>query len=358
MMIDLLLHLRGRKLPSDPREAADWWLARRALHGLSPRDEAGFARWLADPVNAASFARADAAHFRAGLCAAEPEILQLRAEALRPRPFARVVGPRLVAGLAAAAVVCAVMAGVTLQPRPQIAPQPAPERPAIAASDSKRYETRLGEQRRVRLDDGSMVSLNTGSVLQVSYNKQRRDVRLLKGQALFEVAHNSAWPFVVTAGDRQVTAIGTAFDVRLDGSVVSVVLVEGKVRVEPLHLKGLERLVPHLAEEVLAPGERLVARQGVAEVRIAAADVQEATRWTEGQIIFRDDLMSAAVGELNRYSETRLFVTDPRVAGLKVSGVFSVTHPEYFIDAVTAFYPVDVRRRSPGVVELVWREPL
>ena len=120
-----------------------------------------------------------------------------------------------------------------------------------------------------------------------------------------------------------VTAIGTAFDVRLDGSVVSVVLVEGKVKVEPLHLKGLERLVPHLAEEVLAPGERLVARQGVAEVRIAAADVQEATRWTEGQIIFRDDLMSAAVGELNRYSETRLFVTDPRVAGLKVSGVFS-----------------------------------
>lgn len=358
MMIDLLVHLRGRKPPLDPREAADWWLARRALHGLSPRDEVAFARWLTDPINAASFARAEGAYARAGLCAAEPEILQLRAEALKPRPFARVAGPGLAAGLAAAAVACAVMAGVTLRPEPQVTPQAPPTKPAITAPGSKRYETRLGEQRRVRLDDGSMVSLNTGSVLQVSYTRQRRDVRLLKGQALFEVAHNSAWPFVVTAGDRQVTAVGTAFDVRLDGSVVSVVLVEGKVRVEPLRLKGLERLVPRLAEEVLAPGERLVARQGVAEVRVAAADVQEATRWTEGQIVFRDDLLSAAAAELNRYSETRLLVADPRIAALRVSGVFSVSHPEYFIDAVTALYPVEVRRRSPGVMELVWREPV
>jgi transmembrane sensor len=358
-MTGRLLAFRHPRPPADPREAADWWLARRVLGVQNPREEAAFQQWMSDPANAASYEAAERVYGEAALHAAEPEILQLRAEALRRRPSGRARGRQLGAGLAAAVVVSAGLAGVAAvtfksEPHQDMA---AIQAPLASPTSSKRYETRVGERRRVRLDDGSIVSLNTGSVLQVSYNRKRRDVRLLKGQVLFEVAHKADWPFVVTVADRQVTAVGTAFDIRLEGTTVSVVLVEGKVRVEPLRLKGFDRLMPRLAEETLVAGEGLVAREGVAEVRVTAADVDRVTRWTEGQIVFRDDALSTAIAELNRYSQTRIVENDPRVAALRISGVFNTDQPQNFIDAVTAFYPVDAHRRSPGVVELVWREP-
>lgn len=347
-----ILRFQRPKPPADPAEAADWWFARRALGRLRPHDERALKRWLAEPLHAAHFEQAERLYAGAGLCAAEPEILRLRAEALRRRPPA-VRGRRVAAGLIAALMVSAVAVQMKVDPGTQT---PATSGAQALSVGNKHYETRVGEQRRILLDDGSLVSLNTGSLLEVSYNKKRRDVRLLRGQALFKVAHNTSWPFVVTVADREVTAVGTAFDVRLDGDKVSIVLVEGKVRVEPLRLKGLERLVPRLAEETLIVGERLVAIEGLPDVRVAATDVQRATSWTEGQVIFRDDALAAAVLELNRYSQTRLVVSDSRVAALKVSGVFNPGQPQNFVDAVTAFYPVDAERRSPGVVELVWRE--
>lgn len=352
-----MLQSAADRPPADASEAADWWLARRALGSLSSRQEAAFQAWIAEPANRAAYDLAQGLFDEAGSFAAEPEILGLRAQALEaPLHPRRSAAPlRLAAGAVAAGLL--LTGGLAWFLGQDVAEDRAASGATEAAlHTAQRYETRIGERREIRLDDGSMVSLNTGSLLEVAYTASRRDVRLLRGQALFQVAHNHAWPFVVTAADRQVTAVGTAFDVRIDGPQVKVVLVEGKVRVDPIHRQGLQRLIPQLAEADVAAGQELTAREGAPSVVVSAADVRRAVSWRWGQVVFRDDSLASAAAELNRYSETRILVTDPRIAALKVSGVFSTDRPENFVAAVTAFYPIRVERTAPHVTELKWRQ--
>lgn len=350
--------LEARRLSAqeDIQVTADRWVAKQALGTLRGRDAAALRAWLVRPEHRAAFERAAAAYSQAASFAAEPEILQLRAAALTSQPSRSSRGlSRPLAAAAVLLVLVGVGAGASWWST-GAAPPTIADRGEAALPSTKRYETHVGERRDVRLDDGSIVSLNTGSAMEVAYNPDRRDVRLLRGQALFRVAHNRAWPFVVTAGDRQVTAVGTAFDVRLDGGRVKVVLVEGKVQVAPLRRSPLQRLIPSLATDDLTAGQQLVAAAGAARTEVAVADVQQATSWRQGQVTFRDDTLGSAVAELNRYSERRIEVADARLAALKVSGVFSTDRPDNFVLAVTQFFPVDAVPAGHGVTRLVWRE--
>jgi transmembrane sensor len=231
---------------------------------------------------------------------------------------------------------------------------PAPSEIANAAP-TQRFATGVGERRDVTLPDGSRVTLNTASLLEVRYTSNRRDVRLLQGQALFRVAHNPDRPFVVLAGNRQITATGTAFDVRIRPSgEVQVLLVEGHVRVEPANRQGLARLIPSLAETDLDPGEQLVTKREGAPM-VAPADVDRETAWNRGVIIFRDDSVGDALREVNRYSAVQLVAEDPRVAGLRISGIFPTARREDFVAALETLYPVIAERETAGTIQLRWQ---
>jgi transmembrane sensor len=333
-----------------PEEAATYWVARRRLGLMSAADEAAFAAWRADPDNAAALADVDDMVEEVGAIAAFSEVRAMRQAALAAAPPKR--PPWRAFGAVAASLVAVVLAGTYVANLP---PAPEPASPAASVIAVQRYVTGVGEQRAVTLADGSTMALNTGSVVEVAYGPARRDVRLLKGQALFQVAHNTARPFVVAAGDRTVTALGTKFDVRLDGAAVKVVLVEGRVAVEPLRLRGIERIAPVLARHTLDPGEELIAVPD-ANVQVASTDTVQATSWQRGQVIFRDNTIADAVAEMNRYSDTQLVVDDPRIAQLKISGVFGVTREEKFLAALTSFYPIEADKRSPRVTALTWRQ--
>lgn len=330
-----------------PEEGATYWVARRRLGLMSAADEAAFEAWRSDPANAGALAEVEGVVDEVGAVAAFAEVRAMREAALAAAP------PRRPAwrawGAMAASVAALMLAGVWAVNLPE-----APQSP-VATVATQRYVTGVGEQRTVRLADGSTVALNTASVVEVAYTPGRRDIRLLQGQALFEVAHNAQRPFVVTAGDRVVTALGTRFDVRLDSQAVKVVLVEGRVKVEPLRPAGLERVIPALGRATLDAGEALVADPADG-VEVATADTDRATSWRRGQVIFRDDTIAAAVAEMNRYSDTQLVIDDPRIGELKISGVFGVTREENFLAALTSFYPVEAVQRSPRVTALTWRE--
>ena len=333
-----------------PEEAATYWVARRRLGLMSAADEATFAAWRADSDNAAALADVDDMVEEVGAIAAFSEVRAMRQAALAAAPPKR--PPWRAFGAVAASLVAVVLAGTYVASLP---PAPDPTTPAISAVAVQRYVTGVGEQRAVTLADGSTMALNTGSVVEVAYGPARRDIRLLKGQALFQVAHNTIRPFVVTAGDRKVTAVGTRFDVRLDGQAVKVVLVEGRVKVEPLHPSGVARLAPVIAVRTLDAGEELLAAPDT-RVEITSADTEQATSWRQGQVIFRDNTIAEAVAEMNRYSDTQLVIDDPRIAGLKISGVFGVTREENFLAALTSFYPIEADKRSPRVTALTWRQ--
>jgi transmembrane sensor len=338
-------------MPFAPAEAAQWWLARQSLGLMSTREATLFEVWMESSDNAAAYANVAGTYEEAKFSAAESEILRMRTEALAVRPVLQIGGWQKVAAAAAVVAMGSAIIGLPFL-QTQNHAQQALRSEKLAAV--KRYETRVGERRQVRLDDGSVISLNTGSIVEVSLTNAVRDIRLIRGEALFEVAHNSAWPFIVTAGDRHVTAIGTAFNVRLDGWDVKVVLVEGKVRVEPIQPRGIARVLPQLVAEDLTAGEQLTAREGSQSAIVISADIPRATSWRQGQVVFRDTRLSEAIEELNRYSQTRILISDPRVADLKVSGIFRTDDPANFLAAVTHFYPIDAHRTSAEVTELIW----
>lgn len=351
-MTNTFVKLPGQRPPADPQEAAEWWFARKMLDVLSSRDAAQFDQWLSVAANAEAYRRLEAFDQDLGAVAAEPEILQMREAALRHQPGFSGLSWR-VALPVAASLLLAISLAVFALSRPSPAPSAVEAEAGIPTSE--RYETRVGEHREVRLSDGSIVTLNTGSLLEVAYTAERRSVRLLHGEAMFKVAHNTAWPFVVTAGDRNVTAVGTAFVVRLDGPAIKVVLVQGKVRIDPLRPVGLARVIPQLGEDELTPGEQLTALEGRPKALVAAADVERSLSWENGQVIFRDDTIETATAELNRYSTKRILVDDPRISALTVSGVFNARRPEDFVAAVTNFYPIEAVHPSADVTELKWR---
>lgn len=358
---------RTRRRASDSsgnvQEQAARWVARRQLGLMTPADEAAFKAWRADPANTAAFDDAARAVEDVGEFAFASEIRRMREAALAAKSSTRSAPSAW--RVAAAALIALLAVGVWLSLSHEsshsptsIAQRPThetPESPTTATSGFRRYSTGVGEQRDIRLDDGSMVVLNTASVLEVAYTKERRDLRLVQGQASFHVVKNNDWPFVVSAGDRRVTAVGTAFDVRLDGERVKVVLVEGRVMVEPIKRRGLARVIPALEREHLEPGQQLIGSPE-AVLSIGAADIERATSWQHGQVIFRDDTLQGAVAEMNRYSSTQLVIDDPRIAALKISGVFRTAQPENFVAALTAYYPIAVEQRSPRVALLSLRE--
>ena len=97
--------------------------------------------------------------------------------------------------------------------------------------DVELYRTQVGERRVIALKDGSHVHLNTGSTIEVALKKDRRLVRLVKGEAMFEVAHDRQRPFLVDAGSAQMRAVGTAFNVRIRENIVELTVTEGSVAV-------------------------------------------------------------------------------------------------------------------------------
>ena len=201
----------------------------------------------------------------------------------------------------------------------------------------------------ITLPDGSELSLNTDSAVEVRFDHAERRLVLLRGQALFEVAKGQSRPFVVHAGGKRIVATGTAFDVRLDHSILELTMVEGQVLVHPLAgnaSRGDRKLTPGLP---LHAGERLVARAG-RPVAISDVDIGRATSWMQGKLVFLDTTLEDAIAETNRYSTTKVVLADPRLAGLKVSGVFRTGQPEQFARAVAEIHPVAVRASPDGTI--------
>src|SRR5262249_53719521 len=154
-------------------------------------------------------------------------------------------------------------------------------------------------------------------------------VHLLRGQAYFEVAKDHDRPFVVEAQNRRFVAVGTAFDVRLDGAQVKVTMVEGTVRVESVadtHAGSADiqrPASPPMAHttNLITAGQQLVADSTLND-QVSRTDPERSTSWRRGQIIFDDTRLADAVAEINRYSEAKIELADPALADLRLSGAF------------------------------------
>lgn len=203
--------------------------------------------------------------------------------------------------------------------------------------------TAVGEQRSLRLADGSVVTLNTATALTASFDDDRRLVRLDRGEASFEVAKDSLRPFIVEAGGTRVVAVGTVFDVRYVDGGLSVTLAQGKVRVVGRSVPGAAP-----AEIEMNPGQRLRMATPDARPTLRAVNLQTARAWRAGQVVFGDTLLGEAVAEMNRYSDRPIVIDDPAVARLRISGAFRATDSAQFARAVSDIYGLALTASPQG----------
>lgn len=207
------------------------------------------------------------------------------------------------------------------------------------------YQTSVGEQRFSILPDGTQVTLNTNSLLKVAFTGRSRDVTLVSGEALFDVAKDSAKPFVVHVDDREVRAIGTSFVVYKTDDSFAVTLFEGKVSVGP-HTETEQDMTASPGVVVLEPGQRWNLKSRTVQ-QLTPLELDAATQWRRQEVVFSGTPLLDAVAEMNRYTENPMSITDARLDGRSVSGVFRIGDTESFINTLTALYGVTIVRESP-----------
>ncbi|MDV6330232.1 FecR family protein [Asticcacaulis sp. 201] len=294
-------------------EDAARWVAR--LNGdASAEDRVAFDAWYAaDPRHQGAYLRAEAAWTmldRAEVMAhGDPERAQQALDrTVRTARSAMTRRYAMGAGMAASVAV-AVAIGFALKDRLSIA-------------------TRLGELRSVPLQDRSVAAVNTDSRIDVDMTSRLRHVALVKGEAWFEVAKNPEVPFVVSAGDIRVRAVGTAFSVRRRAGGADVLVTEGTVETWTVH--DTERRVTLTAgHEAFMPETP----QTVA-VTFRPDDVERRLAWRTREIVLNSETLREAVAEFNRYNARQIIIADPAIGSETLVGGFHVDQPDTFARAV------------------------
>lgn len=242
------------------------------------------------------------------------------------------------------------------------------------------YRTGIGEPRVVRLEDGSRITLDANSEIRVAYSDTERRVRLEKGEAYFTVKHNPSWPFVAVAGNHQVTDIGTAFVVRYASDRTAVTLIEGSIAVSSRSgnpageggaamqssrpIQGGRRgpALWHIARAdegslaresrtaiILTAGQR-VTFEGDQPPKLDEPRMEDVTAWVRGEVTLDDTPLSEAIAELNRYDASALVIEDPRVARLRVSGIYHTGDNREFALMIGKLYGLRISPRRSHIL--------
>jgi transmembrane sensor len=309
--------MNGEKIED---KAADWlWL--RASAEWNDETQAELDRWLEESEHhAAAFWRLEAVWERTG-----------RVTALRPahqRDGESASRYRRWLGLgAAAALLLGVVAFTSMRTDTQ-------------SGRAQSFSTAVGGRATIRLADGSRIELNTDTAIIANITPTSRTLELNKGEALFNVKHDAARPFVVQVAGHRIVDIGTTFSVRAGKDSLKVALLEGRARLE----SDSASVQPHSTE--LTPGEVVVATATSMSIsRMASGEMNDSLAWKRGQLVFRHIPLAEAAKELNRYNRTKLVIGDD-IATLKINGTFEADSVEAF--ARVAQYAMRLRVEKSG----------
>ena len=355
-----------RKLSRAEREAADW-IVRLEAEPASASVRTAFECWRTDdPIHAEAFAWMSQHWDAASLLADAPDYDALVAEPLYERWALRLsegfermrglialpYGARLQAGgaLAGLVLMCAsAWLAVSVS-----YPEPAP-----------RHVTAIAEIREEVLPDGSRVTLGARSVIDLAFTGGERRVRLVEGEAFFDVASDPARPFYVETGHSVIRVVGTQFDVRRAAGRVQVAVKEGVVEVANRNLGPIASRVLSGSEPavlVLTAGQRLVLDDagangaaerrapggGAARANVEPVAVDEVAAWRSGRLVYVQARLSEVVADLNRYHPAEIVLGDDEVGELSLTASLRAEEAEALIEMITASMPVEAETRPNG----------
>jgi ferric-dicitrate binding protein FerR (iron transport regulator) len=455
-----------RRISDQIADEAGFWDARLRAPDCTGVDRAEFAAWREkDPAHRAAFEQLQTVVAALRNEGSRADVRALRDAALRitkkshAQKFTFAVAASLATLAIAATIWTTLPDGAGRVPLRKLAAITA-RIAGLGSELANTYETGIGQTSTIALQDGSSVELNAKSRIKVAFNESRREVELVDGQAFFHVARNPQRPFVVRAGNRDIVAIGTAFDVRLDEKSVKVTLIEGKVAVSrqsvPSTAAEQDRIAtsasaqeagtrdegaqgkaadPSLSaledregkgqrsssrlrvacdgrvakegrsgisaeqdcsaergagradeareassgsgEIFLAPGQQLVALlpaagdvarreyegstghsqagMGADTVLVRNIDVAKVTGWRDGRVFLEDLTLADAVAEMNRHSPVQISLIDPKLATLRVNGMFRAGEQQAFVAALEQYFPITAEHHGDAQIVLIPR---
>lgn len=327
------------------RVTAHMWRTRKR-DGLSADEKQEFEKWYeADPAHAAAYAEALLLWEATGLPGYADDLKATLDETKEPLTEAQSLPnttyspnpwtAHIFAGVTAIAalVVAAIFVG-------------SPD--AWFSDDSmqtQRFAAEDGQTKNITLPDQTRITLGAGAVIEIALTEDRRDTRLIAGDAFFRVTPNEKRPFVITTDQAEVLVTGTAFDLQLDNDALLVAVAKGSVRVAR---EGLEKDGAVNDQLDLAAGQavKVSAVDGFSE--LSEVFPGEIAAWRTGMLIYRDTPLSEVVADLNRYSAKTVTI-DPLIEGLTLNGTFSAKNLDFTFEAMERSLPVRVRHGAEQV---------
>jgi transmembrane sensor len=303
-------------------EEAARWLA-RLDKGIPAEGQAELGRWLrADPVHREALIELAALWDEMDILGDLSALFPID-ESLSKRRRARIRGKWV---YAAAAVVCFAVVGWWTAGR---IPMPWATDPPLAQTVADSLRTDVGAHATEWLPDGSVVSLNTDTEIDIRYSAEARELFLRRGEAHFSVVHDARRPFHVRAGRRVVQAIGTAFNVRLgpdEGIEVTVTQGQVKVMLAERASSDVAAALPAASDATdttLVAGEvAILDMQSQRVNQLEQVDLDIKLAWRRGMLIFQGEPLDSVLTEVSRYTRSEFVVTDDALRGVRVGGYF------------------------------------
>lgn len=320
-------------------ETAAEWVA-RIDRGLTASEQAQLRAWrAANPANARALRQLSELWGSMGVMKVLADMFPVAPhEPVAMPSTSRRGGIAIAAGITLAVALAGSMSWYLLR---------APAAPVSAArTTTTSYETTVGEQRTIALEDGSSLAINTASLVEVkAFTTSGRELRLLHGEALFTVAHNPARPFRVRVGERTVEALGTAFDVRLhaDGAL-EVLVTDGRVRL----LDGA-----HATGELQRGESMHIGTDGSSRVATLSDQALEARMaWRQGMVVFEGQPLAAALEEFSRYTPVRFIVPDAATRQRPVGGTVAAGDVASLLEALRINLGLASERAADGSIRI------
>lgn len=244
--------------------------------------------------------------------------------------------------LLAVAVLCALIAvGFSLRITALHTAEP-------SARSALQFATKVGEVRHVSLPDGSSVILDTDTRLTTDFSSHRRLLNLKHGRARFFVAHDKTRPFVVRAGDGEIAATGTVFDVAYR-EALSVDLLQGRIVVTPPN----KELPPQSLQPIgLKSGQHIAFDLGRGLPSSVTASTIFETQWVQGTKTLNDVPIDAVIAEANRYASSHIELADPSLGSREIFGDINIRDIDAVADVISAYLGLHVDRSQPGIIIL------
>lgn len=306
--------------------AADW-LARQQFESWNEADAKTLEAWLAESDNhTAAYWRLKAAFDRTDRLAALRRPMMQRPASQIPSRKPWTLLYAAVAALAVLAIGGGIWSYRALTP------------------DGRTFATPVGGHMTVKLADGSVIELNTDTVLHTDFTPERRAVQLVKGEAYFQIEHNAARPFTVTVGAHRIVDLGTKFFVRTSPKQLDVALMEGSARLENTDSSAQTK------PTVLLPGDFAVATAtSIGVSRKKVHELADDLAWRNGMLVFHNARLADAAAEFNRYGDRKLVVTDT-ASRLTINGAFPTNGADDFAGVAHEIFGLRVDRRGNDIV--------